>query len=388
MRELDLVELAELSDNQVQRRLETLIIPNREQGHPIDLLVREIFSLVPSLLPAPQHVIWLNVPSNIREQIREDYIKQYTAALDRMTESMAAEERDQLRRDMAEFIREQLRPLFNPAARVTQAERQEMLNAISARSVELLRTVLGELDLDAVEEMLNDQVARAVDDWRAAIGVQDLGRYQRSLMLHTIDQEWQQYLTAMEDLRQGIGLQAIGQRDPLVQYQTAGYRMFQELLDNIDQNVVRNFFRQLPAYRQQIATYQTEQARREQATRSGYELTQGNRPTQNTRGQTLRRKLPKVGRNDPCPCGSGKKYKHCHGRTEATGETADALVAEGDATAAAASPAMVGQGAAAQPAAKGRSVPAEQGGQKPARGRATPSSGQSSPQRGRKVTKK
>jgi len=207
-------------------------------------------------------------------------------------------------------------------------------------------------------------------------------------MLHTIDQEWQQYLTAMEDLRQGIGLQAIGQRDPLVQYQTAGYRMFQELLDNIDQNVVRNFFRQLPAYRQQIATYQTEQARREQVTRSGYELTRGNRPAQNTKGQTLRRKLPKVGRNDPCPCGSGKKYKHCHGRTEATGETADALVAEGDSTTAAADPAMVGQAAAAQPAAKGRSVPAEQGGQKPARGRATPSSGQSSPQRGRKVTKK
>jgi preprotein translocase SecA subunit len=388
MRDLDLVELAELSDNQVQRRLETLIIPSREQGHHIDLLVREIFSLVPSLLPGPQHVIWLNVPTNIREQIREDYIKQYTAALDRMTESMAAEEREQLRRDMAEFIREQLRPLFNPAARITQAERQEMLNALSARSVELLRTVLGELDIDAVEEMLNDQVARALDDWRTAIGVQDLGRYQRSLMLQTIDQEWQQYLTAMEDLRQGIGLQAIGQRDPLVQYQTAGYRMFQELLDNIDQNVVRNFFRQLPAYRQQIANYQTEQARREQATRSGYELTQGNRPTQKTRGQTLRRKLPKVGRNDPCPCGSGKKYKYCHGRTEAAGETADALVAEGDSTAAAASPAMVGQETAAQPAAKGRSVPAEQGGQKPARGRATPSSGQSSPQRGRKVTKK
>ncbi len=389
MRDLD-PELAELTDNQVQRRLETLIIPNRERGHHIDLLVREIFSLVPSLLPGPQNVIWLNVPTNIREQMREHYIEQYSAALDRMTEGMPTEERSQLRHDIAEFIREKLRPLFNPAVRISQAERQEMLSAISARSVALLRMVLGQFEIDAIEEMLNDQVAHSLDDWRTAIGVQDLGRYQRALMLQTIDQEWQQYLTAMEDLRQGIGLQAIGQRDPLVQYQTAGYRMFQELLDNIDQNVVRNFFRQLPAYRQQIANYQSEQVRREQATRSGYELTRGNRPAQNTKGkgQTLRRKLPKVGRNDPCPCGSGKKYKYCHGRTEIAGETADAIVAEGNSTAAAASPAMVGQEAAAQSAPKGRSVPAESSRQKPPRGRATPSSGQSSSQRGRKATKK
>jgi preprotein translocase subunit SecA len=298
-----------------------------------------------------------------------------------MMSVLPADERDRRRDETIAYVQEQLRPLFNPSIRVTRDERSKISTAIFGRNNEILRTVLSQPDIDAIEDMLNAQVAHTLDDWRAAIGAQDLSRYQRVLMLQTINQEWQQYLTAMEDMRQGIGLQAIGQRDPLVQYQTEGYRMFQELLNNIDQTIVRSFFPGLPRYRQQIEAYQVSQSLREKVSQSGYELAGFSR---RGRGHTLRRETRKVGRNEDCPCGSGKKYKYCHGRADGgSGELAEVAVAEEPA-----GPVLVGQEADAPAAPRGRSVPAESGNQKPARGRATPSSGQSSPQRGRKVTKK
>ena len=384
--ELDPVELGELADHQLQRRLEGLISLNIERGHNIELLAHKIMALVPSLLPGPQDVIWANVSPAIREQLREDYLERYRAALKLMTTTMPPAEAEQLQYEMINAIRQLLQPLFVAATRLTAIDLKQIFDAIAVRNREVLLTVLRQPDVDAIEEMLNVQVAQALDYWREAIGVQSLAHYQHSLMLQTIDLEWQQYLTAMEDMRQGIGLQAIGQRDPLVQYQTEGYRMFRELLDNIDQNIVRYFFRQLPTYYKQIADHQAEQVRRDQAARAGYELAQAARTKAAggsngpAKGQTLRRKLPKVGRNDLCPCGSGKKYKYCHGRNESDADAAELV---GVATAQANVP-VTAPVAAAPAGGKGRGVPASPPQQKPPRGRGTASA----PQRGKKAARK
>ncbi len=129
---------------------------------------------------------------------------------------------------------------------------------------------------------------RTFERWRAFIGVDLLNQYGRELMLSAIDREWVDYLTAMEDLRQGIGLQGIAQRDPLVIYKTEAYRMFEELMITIDRATMRTFFNNLPRYVGQVQQ-------------------------QRASSQTARVRDLKVGPNEPCPCGSGKKFKKCHG---------------------------------------------------------------------------
>jgi len=138
---------------------------------------------------------------------------------------------------------------------------------------------------------------RTFERWRGFIGVELLNRYGRELMLNAIDREWVDYLTAMEDLRQGIGLQGIAQRDPLVTYKTQAYRMFGELLDTIDRTTVRTFFTNLPRYAVQVQQQQAS-------------------------GQAARARDIKVGPNEPCPCGSGKKFKKCHGAPARAGAAA------------------------------------------------------------------
>ncbi len=104
----------------------------------------------------------------------------------------------------------------------------------------------------------------------------------------------------MDDLRQGIGLQAYGQRDPLVVYKTEGFRLFNQLLENIQHDAVRSIFRVQPVVAQQPVQTRVTQA----------DMTTNAPEDQSTNAP---RRAAKVRPNDPCPCGSGKKYKHCHG---------------------------------------------------------------------------
>ena len=121
----------------------------------------------------------------------------------------------------------------------------------------------------------------------------------RNLLLGLIGQLWVDYLTAIENLRQGIGLEAFGQRDPLVEYKRRAFEMFQDLLQNIRAEAVRRLFLIVPSG-QALA--------RERRLAPGAKVGPGR-----SAGAAEAADRP-IGRNDPCPCGSGKKYKHCHGR--------------------------------------------------------------------------
>ena len=155
---------------------------------------------------------------------------------------------------------------------------------------------------DEIVEMLADKAEALYNEREAEMGAETMRMLERLVMLQTIDRLWIEHLTTMDHMRQGIGLQAYGQRDPLVAYKTEGYRMFEQLLQNIDYDVAHAIFkaRLAPAVVRPVA-----------------QPAMTNHPAD--AGQPARKsKQQKVGRNDPCPCGSGKKYKHCHGAATPT----------------------------------------------------------------------
>jgi preprotein translocase subunit SecA len=154
------------------------------------------------------------------------------------------------------------------------------------------------LDREGILDALETDADRAYTEVENRFGAEAMRQVERHIMLAVIDRLWVEHLTAMDDLREGVGLQAYGQRDPLVVYKTEGYRMFQRLLDNIQHDVVHTMFRVQPAVAQQpVRTRVTQEA-----------------TTNRDNGASAPTKKRKIGVNELCPCGSGKKYKHCHGR--------------------------------------------------------------------------
>ncbi|MDQ2973932.1 MAG: preprotein translocase subunit SecA [Acidobacteriota bacterium] len=147
------------------------------------------------------------------------------------------------------------------------------------------------------------------------IGPEAMRTYERIIMLNIIDAQWKDHLLSLDHLKQGIGLVGYGQKDPLVEYKKQSFDMFQEMLDRIDTNTIRSLFNL-----QVVAEEPPETLRQRRLPRRASALTftgpnQGAAAAGEEEGKvrTVVRDQPKVGRNEPCPCGSGKKYKKCHG---------------------------------------------------------------------------
>jgi preprotein translocase subunit SecA len=141
-----------------------------------------------------------------------------------------------------------------------------------------------QIDGKEIAEKLTNYAVGLYEQKEKEIGSENMRLIERVVMLRVIDKLWMEHLTAMEDMRQGIGLRAVGQQDPLVVYKKEGRALFDGLLASIQHDVARNIYR--------VNLVKKEPPRKKQAVMAG----------------------KKVGRNDPCPCGSGKKYKHCCGR--------------------------------------------------------------------------
>jgi preprotein translocase subunit SecA len=158
------------------------------------------------------------------------------------------------------------------------------------------------LEKDDLVDMLIADAEKGYDQVETRFTPEVMRKVERHVMLTIIDKLWVEHLTAMDELREGVGLQAYAQKDPLVVYKTQGYEYFQQLLANIQHDVVHTIFRVQPVVAQQpVRTRVTDESDKSHGDGDGG----GN-------GAALR-KSRKVGVNEPCPCGSGKKYKHCHG---------------------------------------------------------------------------
>ena len=140
----------------------------------------------------------------------------------------------------------------------------------------------------------------------ANIGPEIMRQVEKSLMLQILDQHWRDHLLTLEHLRQVVGLRGYGQRDPLSEYKLEGFTLFSNMLDNLRQDVTRLVMTvdvvPEPVYPPK------------ETIESGGEPKQSQEQKQSENSTETQAFGGKIPRNAPCPCGSGKKYKHCHGR--------------------------------------------------------------------------
>ncbi len=161
--------------------------------------------------------------------------------------------------------------------------------------------------LDELTEKLRAIVRARYEDRERVWGPERMRVHERMIMLQVVDSQWKDHLLAMDHLKEGIGLRGYGQHDPLVEYKRESYDMFEALMDRIEDESLRYLFLlKTPDEEEAMIREYQRRKRREQA-----EMQMVGGAAMEKPQQVVRRE--KIGRNDPCPCGSGKKYKKCHG---------------------------------------------------------------------------
>jgi preprotein translocase subunit SecA len=185
---------------------------------------------------------------------------------------------------------------------------------------EWLRTRLGvsvetfeisDMKLERVREYIGERVDKAYEKREKELGEENMRRLERFLLLETIDSKWKDHLYGMDYLKSGIGLRGYAQQDPKVAYKKEGYEMFANMLSGIGTEVTEMIFRvRLEPEEPTRSIWNVSGEGREEVT---HVFDDANEPVPEVR-EPIRREEPKVGRNAPCPCGSGKKYKKCCGR--------------------------------------------------------------------------
>ena len=177
---------------------------------------------------------------------------------------------------------------------------------------------------DILEQVL--QAAQAAYQQKVeAVGAESWSGFERSIMLQVIDTAWREHLSALDHLRQGIHLRGYAQKNPKQEYKREAFELFSGMLDRVRDDVVRILMTVRIQTKEEIEQAEAEAARAVQMQNVQYQHTNyeeaKSEETQTQRRAvaqehpgTLRNAAPKVGRNDPCPCGSGKKYKQCHGQ--------------------------------------------------------------------------
>ncbi len=166
--------------------------------------------------------------------------------------------------------------------------------------------------LDGVAEAAWEKLLERYEAKETKVGSDLMRQYERHILLQIIDNHWKDHLLAMDHLRDGIGLRAYGQRDPLVEYKRESFDMFFLMKERIENDAVRFLFL-LEPMTEEDRRREEERRRREQETVFSAASRSAAGVTARGGVETVERKTAKVGRNDPCPCGSGKKYKKCCG---------------------------------------------------------------------------
>ena len=190
------------------------------------------------------------------------------------------------------------------------------------------REPLTEAPVDEVTARLYDQLARFYADKEQKMGLEQIRYLERMFLLHTIDSKWKEHLYAMDRLKEGMGLRALGQRDPLVEFKREGYHMFRAMFESIHIDVAELIFKLRPAEQEtrvrsvfgsQQQTVHHEFGGMTGAVQLGQvaeerPVSGARPPAPSAQAHQVVSGQKKIGRNDDCPCGSGKKYKKCCGK--------------------------------------------------------------------------
>ena len=254
-----------------------------------------------------------------------------------------------LKSNVLDMVHEEITDVVNaniPSKDVDEWDLDALLaevNAVVKLSEEFTPEALAQMSPEQIHEALIQFADDAYEDKQDEMGEELMRQLERMVMLRSIDSLWVEHLTAMDEMRQGIGLQAYGQQDPLVAYKREAHDMWSQLLVNIRNRIVRSIYHVEIAQRPQqpapppvtvatqpgvteangsgVASQATgglgdERTQRAASSAMGVKAPpknlRTNQPVEAAKGTTVVAEK-KVGRNEPCPCGSGKKYKKCHG---------------------------------------------------------------------------
>ena len=216
---------------------------------------------------------------------------------------------------IADYLDSQVSRYLNPDLEPEELEigslRTAILEAVPGLEEFDFESLRGRAPEEAIE-VLVPEMEKAYHAREEELGSKLLRELERFIVLQVVDQHWKEHLHNMDVLRQGIGLRGYGQRNPIQEYAFEGFNLFEEMKANIKLEVARLLFRVQVQTDQKLQRREGQRQVQYSRDRPQAGLGAGQQgPTEPIRKQE------KVGRNDPCPCGSGKKYKHCHGRVAA-----------------------------------------------------------------------
>ncbi|MBQ1401514.1 MAG: SEC-C domain-containing protein, partial [Firmicutes bacterium] len=180
-----------------------------------------------------------------------------------------------------------------------------------------------ELDEDILIGDIVEEFDRLYDEKEKEVGEEQMREVERMILIRVVDNKWMDHIDAMDQLKSGIGLRALGQQDPAAAYSNEGFDMFELMVQSIKEETVKycyNITVQTSSQRKNVMG--SGEGMKEEFEDDGGQVVSQNAdmpkqtqvPEREHKQAPVKRDLPKVGRNDPCPCGSGKKYKHCCGR--------------------------------------------------------------------------
>jgi preprotein translocase subunit SecA len=173
-----------------------------------------------------------------------------------------------------------------------------------------------EMDADEVLALVTEAVDAQFNDKLQQIGEENFSQFERMVLLQVLDSHWREHLSALDHLRQGIHLRGYAQKQPKQEYKREAFELFGRMLDQVRDEVTRILLTVQIAQPEQASeaaeAMQAQGSGMQQVVASGPDES-GNPVAQPTSGWVMQQEVERVGRNQPCPCGSGKKYKHCHG---------------------------------------------------------------------------
>jgi preprotein translocase subunit SecA len=187
---------------------------------------------------------------------------------------------------------------------------QKVLQSSYGADIPLQGMIDEGMDVDEILKMIQSGFAKSHEVKEKVIGVESMRTFEKAVMLRALDHHWKEHLAVMDQLRQSVNLRGYGQKNPVQEYKRESFLMFTELLDTINIEIVKALS---SVKLEQVAPQQKEIMQERVQNERDAPSQNTTPPSHRTASAKSPKKSLKVGRNDPCPCGSGKKYKQCHG---------------------------------------------------------------------------
>lgn len=264
------------------------------------------------------------------------YVLQYDNVMNKQREIIYGERKkvlfgENLREDLVSMTRELIDAIVDPIVMASKYPEEWDFETMNKSLVKLApkfepldfdSETLADMDADSLKNGLYEDFDDLYKEKEEEIGIDRLREVERMILIRVVDNKWMDHIDAMDQLKSGIGLRGLGGQDPAAAYAQEGFDMFEEMINSIKEEFVKfcyNVTVQTTTERKNIlgdGEGKKDEFKDEPLQSSGEQDIPAAAavPKRQSKQQTVKRETPKVGRNDPCPCGSGKKYKHCCGR--------------------------------------------------------------------------